>query len=168
MVRGNRSEDKMKFKYHTDWFLDENKKRIPVRRPRIEIILRKNSEVKSSSNPEFRTHGLVDSGADICLVPRQIADVLQIDLNSAQKKESTGADGKFDTYQTQVYLELVYRNIPVGIEMVDVSIPEKDPDGIDLDQNILLGRRDLFKKYEITFNEVDKTILFKKIQPNSR
>ena len=40
MVKGNRSEDKMKFKYHTDWFLDENKKRIPVRRPRIEIILR--------------------------------------------------------------------------------------------------------------------------------
>lgn len=164
MVAGNRSEDRMKFKYHTDWYVDKNHKRIPVRRPRIEIILRKNSESRNIiSNPEFRTHGLVDSGADICLLPRQIADVLKIDLSSAEKSDSTGAGGKFITFKTQIYLEIVYRGIPVGIDMVDVSIPEKDPEGIDLDQNILLGRSHLFKKYEITFNENEKTIVFKKI-----
>jgi len=154
----------MKFKYHTDWRVNEEGKKIPVRRPRIEIILRKNSEQKDNeTNPEFRTHGLVDSGADICLLPRQIADILKIDLDNAERKESTGANGTFATYQTQIYLEIVYRGMPVGIDMVDVSIPEKDPEGIDLEQNILLGRSHLFKKYEITFNESEKTIHFKKI-----
>lgn len=98
----------------------------------------------------------------MCLLPRQIADILKVDLSNAKKIDSTGAGGKFSTYQTQIYLEIVYRGMPVGVDMVDVSIPEKDPDGIDLEQNILLGRSHLFKKYEITFNESEKTILFKK------
>ena len=168
MVGGDRSVDKMKFKYSTDWRLDENQKRIPVRRPRIEVIFRKNSETRDiETNPEFRTHGLVDSGADICLLPRQIADILKVDLSKSKKTETTGAGGKFTTYQTKIYLEIFYRNKSVGVDMVDVSIPEKDPEGIVIEQNVLLGRRQLFKKYEITFNEYEKTILFKKIQKNN-
>ena len=154
----------MKFKYPTDWRDDEYGKKFPVRRPRIEIVFRKNSEIKNiKTNPEFRTSGLVDSGADICLLPRQIADILQIDLTSVKKEESTGANGKFITYKTKVFLEIVYKNMRIGIDMVDVSIPEIDLEGIVLEQNILLGRSHLFKKYEITFNEYDKTILFKRI-----
>jgi len=46
MGNGKRAFDKMKFKYPTDWRIDEDGKKFPVRRPRIEIIFRKNSETK--------------------------------------------------------------------------------------------------------------------------
>lgn len=165
MTLGSRHHDKMKFKYHTEWFEDENKKQIPIKRPKIEIVFRKNAETKNiDTNPEFRTHGLVDSGADVCFIPRKIADILQIDLTGAKKEASTGVGGKINTYKTKIYLEVIYRNMPVGIDMVDVTIPEKDPDDIDFKQNILLGRSQLFKKYEITFNESKKTIEFKRIK----
>jgi len=52
--------------------------------------------------------------------------------------------------------------------MVDVSIPEKDPEGIDIQQSVLLGRSHLFQKYEITFNEYEKTIMFKRITPKNK
>ena len=163
MVGGFRSDDKMHFKYHVDWFEDDDGTKIPVHRPRIEVIFRKNAErYDIKTNREFRTHGLIDSGADICCIPRKIADILQLELKDETKKQTIGANGKFSTFRTKMYLEVVDKGRRIGIDMVQVAVLEKDAEGIDLEKNILIGRRGLFDKYEVTFNDNYQNITFKK------
>lgn len=40
-MRGSRFEDRLHFKYRADTFEDDDGKRVPVKRPRIEVIFRK-------------------------------------------------------------------------------------------------------------------------------
>ena len=106
---------------------------------------------------------LVDSGADICFIPRAIANILRLEVDEKSKKSSIGAGGKFTTYRSKMYLEILHKGQRVGIGTVDVAFPEHDPDGIEFQKrNILIGRSGLFTKYQITFNDKQKTIDFKK------
>lgn len=166
MVGGDRAVEKMHFKYITEMMEDEKTgKMIPsIPRPKIEVIFRKYSEAQDrDSNPEFRTHGLVDSGADTSFLPRQIAEILQLELKEEDKKKSKSASEEFWTYRTKVHLEIMYngRKIPVG--MVDVSVPEKPALSGDVNKMVLLGRSCIFNQYEITFNDDAKVVNFKKI-----
>ncbi len=164
MVRGDRFEEKPHYKYKVDSFKDENGVEVSRQRPRIEVVFRNHAErYDPKTNPEFRTYGLVDSGADVCFIPRTIAEILKLELKEESKKESIGAGGKFTTYKTEMYLEIVYKGKRIGIDTVDVMVSEKDPVGIELEKNILIGRKGLFDKYEITFNEPQKVMNFKKI-----
>jgi len=168
MIRGFRSSDKMHFNYHVDWVKEEGKK-IPIHRPRIEIVLRKFSErYNAKTNPEFRTHGLIDSGADICFLPRTIANVLKLDLKEEKKKEATGANGKFWTYRTKMYLEIMDKGKRIGVDMVKVAVNEKDPKDLNPEEGILLGRQGLFDNYEITINEKSQFVKLKRISKSSR
>ena len=167
MTGGDRQSDKFSLKYHTDLFKNVEGKPIPVKRPRIEVIFRKYSErADPDKNPEFRTYALVDSGADICFISRQIANILKLELKEETKKEIIGVGGKFWTYRTKMYLEILNKNRRIGIDMVDVAVPEKDPEGIELERNILLGRHGLFDNYEITFNESSTYMVFRRIHKN--
>ena len=49
---------------------------------------------------------LVDSGADCCIFPAQIADVLGIDVKSGEKKEVWGVTGVSEDYFVH-YVELI-------------------------------------------------------------
>ena len=164
MVRGSRFTGKLHFKYRADLFENDTGKVIPIKRPRIEVIFRKFSEhAVPGTNPEFRTHALVDSGADICFIPKTIANILQLDIDEKSKKSTVGAGGKFTTYRTKMYLEMLYKGQRIDVGTVDVAFTESDPSGVELERNILIGRSGLFTKYKITFNDKQKTIDFKKI-----
>lgn len=168
MVRGFRSSDKMHFSYHVDW-VEEKGKKVPIHRPRIEIVLRKRSEkADPETNPEFRTYGLIDSGADICFLPRVIANVLKLDLKEETKKESTSASGKFSTYRTEMYLEIMDKGRKIGVDTVKVAVNVKDPEGLNPEQGILLGRQGLFGNYEITINEKSQFVKLKRISKSIR
>ena len=104
----------------------------------------------------------MDSGADICFIPRAIANILQLEVDEKSKKNSIGAGGKFTTYRSKMYLEILYKGQRIGIDTVDVAFPERDPIGVELKRNILIGRSGLFTKYQITFNDKQKAIDFKK------
>ena len=55
------------------YFENDTGKVIPIKRPRIEVVFRKFSEhAVPGTNPEFRTRALVDSGADICFIPKTV------------------------------------------------------------------------------------------------
>ncbi len=150
-------------------FKNSNGERKPVKRPRIEVYLRKYSETANpETNPEFRAFALVDSGADICHVPRQIANILKLELDPATRKESVGAGGKFWTYRTKMYVEILNKGRRVGIDMVEVVVTETDPVEVETAVNILLGRSGLFDKYEITFNDSAKILSFKHIEKRTR
>ncbi len=88
MDNQNHGIDKMTFEYLIDWNAGKDGKKVPTRRPRVEVILRKNA--KDVNDVGFRTNGLVDSGADVCLIPRRVADALKMDLSHAKKSNSAG------------------------------------------------------------------------------
>ena len=157
------SRDVMKFEYGSRLVLGRDQKLTTVRSPRIDAVFKKGAdESDSQGNPEVWTEGLVDSGADMCMLPRKFADELEVDLAKATRTKSVGADGVFPTYRTKMHLEIIHDERRVQVGMVDVLIPEEDPKGTDAEQGVLLGRRQLFMQYEITFNEVEKTMLFKR------
>ncbi len=152
----------MRFEYHSDHNRDDEEN--AVKRPRIEIVMRKSRDpVSASTNPEFRTFGLVDSGADISFIPRSIAEILRLDLDDATIKTTEGASGEFNTYRATMYLEAVCKEHRVDVGMVDVAVPQTDQITRDLGRHILIGRNGLFDKYEIMFNEASKTISLTRI-----
>ena len=110
----------------------------------------------ATANPEFRTFGLVDSGADVSFIPRGIAKILCLDLDNATIKATESASGEFKTYRTSMYLEIIYKKHRVDVGVVNVVVPQTDHTTKDLERQILIGRRDFFDKYKITFNEADK------------
>ena len=147
----------MRFRYHSDYNRDDEEN--AVKRPRIEIAMRKSQDTANvSTNPEFRTFGLIDSGADISFIPRSIADILGLDLDAAPIKTAQSASGEFKTYRTTMYLEIIYKKQRVEVGMVDVAVPQEDKMIEDLEKQILIGRSGLFNKYKITFDEASKTI----------
>ncbi|MGI0086911.1 MAG: hypothetical protein ACREBI_02975 [Nitrosotalea sp.] len=166
MVGGYRFLEKMHFKYITELVEDEKTKQMVPTIPRlkIEVVFRKYSEAKDlATNPEFRTHGLVDSGADTSFIPRQIAEILQLELREEDKKKSKSASEEFWTYRTKVHLEIMYKGRRVVVGTVDVSVPEQPAQSSDIQKMVLLGRAGIFEQYEITFNESSKVVTFKKI-----
>jgi len=164
MVGGDRSTDKMHFRYRKMERIDpETQETHIVERPQIEVVFRKHTEVKSENNPELRIFGLVDSGADNCFIPRQISDILKLDLDDTKKKTSKSESGDFSTIPSKVHLEILYKNRRVIIGIVDVSVQVEYADEENVNNMILLGRKELFSTYEITFNDSEKTMNFKKI-----
>lgn len=162
MIRGNRIE-KMRFKYRTDFVKNDAGKRIPVPRPRIEVVFRKYPDkYDKDTNPEFRTSGLVDSGADISFMPKQIAQILKLDLDESTKKKSKSASEEFFTYRAKAYLEILYNKQRIGVDMIEVAVPEEDKISGEISHRVLLGRDGLFDKYEITFNQTAKTVTLRK------
>ena len=167
MVGGFRYVDKMNFKYRkmprVDSITGETE---IIQRPKIEVIFRKYAETKSNDNPELRIFGLVDSGADVCFMPRQVADILKLDLDETKKKDSKSASGSFSTIPSEVHLEILYKNRRIVVGTVVVSVQVECADEGDVNNMILLGREGLFSMYEITFNEFKKTVHLKKIGGN--
>ncbi len=93
---------------------------------------------------------------------------MKLESDESNKKESIGVGSKISTYRTKVYLEIVNKGRRIGIDTVEMAFPEKDPEGIELERNILLGRSGLFTNYEITFNDHSQFMLFRRIKKNNR
>lgn len=157
MAGNNEENNQMCFKYHSDH--NTNDRENMIERPRLEIVMKKNLDIVGASTPpEFRTFGLVDSGADISFIPRSVADILGLDLDSAQIRTTQSASGEFKTYRTTMHLEIIHENQRIKVGMVDVAVPQEDIMMTDLEKYILIGRSGLFDKYKVTFDESNKTI----------
>lgn len=153
--------NKMRFSYHSDHNRDEGN---VVKRPKIEIAIRKSPEpANASNNPELRIFGLVDSGADISSIPRSMAEIIGLDLDDATVKTTRSASGEFSTYRTTMYLEIIYKEKRVGVGLVEVAVPKTDPKAENVEEHILIGRRGFFDKYRVTFDEAQKIIKLSRI-----
>ena len=106
---------------------------------------------------------LVDSGADISVIPKEVAEVLGLDL-SGEIQPALGVGGSIKTVPSHVSLVVErgherYRlNIPIKVALDQQDIPP------------ILGRTGFFEEFEITFNELEEKIYLKKIDrsPNLR
>ena len=123
------------------------------------------TEVKTPSIPvtligpiaRYDFIALLDSGADVSVVPRALAELLGLDL-SGKREESFGIGGIVSAVKTNLNIELGkghehhFIQLPVKVILTDDDFP------------ILLGRAGFFDKFVITFNQREERILLKKIQ----
>ena len=97
---------------------------------------------------------IVDSGADVSLVPRSIADLVGIDLAEANRLRSFGIEGSG--------VDVLQGNLTVKIGACELELPclfssrEDSP--------TLLGRAGLFDHFSIVFDNQKRKIVFKPIK----
>jgi len=121
------------------------------------------TEVKTPSIPvvfsgkeKFETLALLDSGADISAMSKDVADILGLDL-SGNIEPSYGIGGKVDSVESKVSIF-----VEKGHEKYTFIIPVKVILG-NYDFPILLGRYNFFDKFVISFDEAQKRVSLKRI-----
>ena len=153
----------MYFRYKSERFKNKQGKEVTVKKPRIEIFLRKDSSPPNpSTNPEYRSYATVDSGADFTFIPKQIADILQLDLNEEKKEGIITVAGKSFAYRSEAYLEIMYKKNRVPIGFIEVLVTEGDASQPYIDRLFVLGRFGFFDKFEITFNESEQNFVLRR------
>lgn len=120
----------------------------PVKTPSIPIIL------KGKEN--FETVALLDSGADISAIPKNVAEILGLKLDG-KRTPAYGIGGKVNSIETKMNIV-----VEKGHEHYLFEIPVKAILD-DYDFPILLGRAGFFNKFKITFDESKEKILLKRI-----
>ncbi|MHB1868754.1 MAG: aspartyl protease family protein [Nitrososphaerales archaeon] len=86
-------------------------------RPRVSVRLQ-------NGQNSFRTSMLVDSGADISLIPLDVAEVLQLEL-SEDTKNNIGPSGKFEVKKSDVELWIAIGRKELCLGRIPVTVPLK-------------------------------------------
>ncbi len=124
-----------------------------------------NTEVKSPSIPvslqgkgsKFEFIALLDSGADVSAIPKDVADLLGLDL-SGKKEETRGIGGIVQAVSSKMNLEIGKPH-----EICSMILPVKVIlDGMDKEIPVIIGRSGFFDYFTITFNQKKETISLKK------
>lgn len=120
------------------------------------------SEVKTPSIPvvlsgkeKIDTIALLDSGADISAISRDMAEILGLDLRS-KHSPAYGIGGRTDAIDTDMGI-----TVEKGHEKYSFRIPVKVILG-NYDFPVLLGRAGFFDKFMISFKQADGKILLKR------
>lgn len=125
-----------------------------IYRPRVEIRL-------SNGNNSIKIIMLIDSGADVSFIPKEIAEVLELDLTTGEKIKASSASEQFEVVRKEVHAELIKGTKVISLGMMDVRIPLKNHTDSTNSHN-LLGRNHFFRKFDITFRENTFKIILKK------
>jgi predicted aspartyl protease len=136
-------------------FNSANQEKIEIftHRPRVEIRL-------SNGQQNIKLPMLVDSGADITLIPLEVAEILGLELG--KEIRSTSASGTFVTRETKVKAQLLKGVKSYDLGLMDVRVPIDKIEGSNLQTYALLGRSHFFMKFDITFRENMLKILLRK------
>ena len=121
----------------------------PVKTPSIPITL-------IGSEERIDTIGLLDSGADISAMPKEMAELLGLNLKG-KKEKSFGIGGAVDSVDSKVNVV-----IEKGHEKYNFKIPVKVILG-KYDFPILLGRMGIFDKFVISFDEAREKVSLKRV-----
>lgn len=99
---------------------------------------------------------LLDSGADTTAIPKGIAEILELDLSGA-KEHVVGIGGKLSAVASTLTCTVkgVHEKyiFPLHVKVL-LEEAERFP--------ILLGRKDFFENFNITFREKERKIVLKK------
>ncbi len=123
-------------------------------RPKIPIII-------SVDGHRTEVLGLIDSGSDFVLFPKEIAEAVGIDVKG-KEKEAEGLGGKIRYRNGVATITLKKDNISKILRNMRIHI--QTDNFADLDE-IILGRDPFFKYFTIEFNENKKRI---RLIPNRR
>jgi len=125
-----------------------NKKGTDVRTPTIPVVLGGNSSFP------MKVLALIDSGADVSIIPKDLAEVLNLDL-SKKTHVSFGICGKMKVKNSRMRI-VVEKNREKYVFVIPVQVI------LDYDVPIILGRQGFFDKFVITIDEKNKKVKLKK------
>ena len=127
-----------------------NKKGVDRRTPTIPVILNGNAEIS------LPVYALVDSGADISVIPKALAEVLDLDLEG-KTHESYGIAGEIKVKDSKMKVTISKNHESYSyIIPVQVVLTGEEPP-------IILGRAGFFNKFIIFIDESKQKIKFKGI-----
>ncbi len=112
--------------------------------PIIQVVLRKNNKI-------IKTEALVDSGAVISLFQGSIADALDIDLESGEKRLFQGIGGKIVGYVHKLMVNINELEFPCKIAFSNEIATSLN----------MLGREDFFDELLLTFDDRNKQLIIK-------
>ena len=93
---------------------------------------------------------VVDAGADCCILPKTVAGDLGIDIESLPKTSFKGIEGGITiAYLAKITMKIT--NTPIEV-ICALSSNEKSP--------FILGRKDIFSRFNILFDNKNKQIRF--------
>ncbi len=104
----------------------------------------------SHQDKSIVVHALVDSGADHCIFPADVAEYLGHRLKSGEKRKFQGIGGDIHGYLHQNYLKLLGKSIRCNIYFSE----EYNDFG-------LLGQREFFSNFKVTFDYKNKKLIVK-------
>lgn len=116
-----------------------------IKRPVADVYLK----TKSKSWIEF--HPYIDSGADLTIVPLSLGKLIGLELNKNKVEQIGGIRGSIPVVPTRCQIRIGLEEFPINIAWALVE-----------DVPPLLGRTDIFDRFEITFKQKDGKIIFKK------
>jgi hypothetical protein len=102
---------------------------------------------------------LVDSGADTAFIPKEVADILQLQLS--EPKTSRSASGPFETCSAKVKAELIKGSHSISLGDMPVVVPMKTIDSGNLQSYALLGRYPFFRIFDVTFRETTRKLILR-------
>ena len=108
------------------------------------------------TSTRFDSIALIDSGADISAIPKDIAELLGININK-EITQAFGIGGKVDSVESKMNII-----VEKGHEHYPLELPVKIILG-EYDFPILLGREGFFDNFIISFYQEDKKVSLKKI-----
>ena len=111
--------------------------------------------ISSKKKRNRSTEGLLDSGSDGVVIPRTLAEYLELDLEPAREPMMV-ADGKdMERFVSKIMLTIGRGGRYSDPVEVEVSVPaEGNPP-------VLIGREPIFRLYTITFVEAEKRLEMK-------
>lgn len=119
-----------------------------VKTPSIPLLI-------AGKNDTFQVIALLDSGADVSVIPKDMAELLGMNLNK-ESHESFGIGGAVNSISTNMSIivekghERYSLNIPVLVILDEYSFPP------------LLGRDGFFDYFIVTFEQRNQRISLKK------
>ncbi|MCD6495649.1 MAG: retropepsin-like domain-containing protein [Candidatus Aenigmarchaeota archaeon] len=116
-------------------------------RPKIPILI-------SVGGHQTEVMGLIDSGSDFVLFPKDIAEAVGINL-TGKEEEADGIGGRVKCKSGLATLTLRRGSITKRLRNMRIHVLMDDRSGID---EILLGRNNFFKHFKIEFNENAKHV----------
>ena len=114
-----------------------------IYRPSAEVILKHRNKIALF-------YPYIDSGADITLIPRSLGEMLGLELSDDIIELRGLGDTKVPVIIKEIELKIGRYLLPIRIAW---ALVEEIPP--------LLGRKDLFNKFLISFDEENKIIQFK-------
>lgn len=124
-----------------------------VKCPMVPVTITGNSAMRI----EFMA--LLDSGADLSVIPKDVAELLNLDIHKETSK-SKGIGGDVNVINTNLLV-----NISKGHESYNINLPVQI---ILNNENIpvILGRAGFFDEFDILFDQKNQRVSLKKIFPN--
>ncbi|GCC11299.1 hypothetical protein IPdc08_01350 [archaeon] len=100
---------------------------------------------------------LIDSGADHCIIPRGLAELLDLDLSKAPE-DTKGIGGSVQAVPT--FMNIVVQN---SHERYSIKVPASVLMQEDTDIPPILGRVGFFDEFEIRFKQKQLKVILKKV-----